>query len=486
VSVRYQKGESNMSTTISPLKQARIDRNWSRALVEDKTEGRIVAVSLERWEHGKSRPRGESRTILCELYRKTAEELGIGDNNAIIGTTRNVPVIEEVPMSDFLRREILSNPGSRLMSLINAWPRRDHRYQELQSAISNIVVEYNASAYETTRRQALKDVALMPILLYAQVPRMQAGNRQKIDTDLLLRHVASGLTSCWHLRRGRDLAFVDESTSEYIRMLSLPMHSPSDTYRKASANLLSQCFRLKGSITEHLHTRDQALSYYQEAINYGVMAESNTEQILANRMMAFSYKRRGPRGYKQALPYAEKAYGLMEKTTPQFIRSFTASGLSSCQAVNGKTEDAKISVMEARDLFDPGVSVPSMYYTESNLLAISAVVSRYDGDWTESIRLWEESLTTSDISAIGSVQGCIQYAETEVSRDDKPRNMDLCVDLVTKSVMGAKELGSEHYLREASEVYNLLRIAWPTEPAIKKLGCEYFGIQKEKQRDLVG
>jgi len=240
--------------------------------------------------------------------------------------------------------------------------------------------------------------------------------------------------------------------------------------------LLSQCFRLKGSVTEHLHSSDQAIPYYREAINYGVMAESNTEQILANRMMAFSYKRQGPQGYRQALPYAEKAYGLMEKTTPQFIRSFTASGLSCCQAVNGKTEEAKISVMEARDLFDPGMSVPSMHYTESNLLAISAVVSRHYGDWAESIRLWKESLVTPDISVTGSVQGCIQYAETEVSRDDKPRNMGLCVDLITKSVTGAKELGSEHYLREASEVYNLLRIAWPREEAVKKLGREYFGM----------
>jgi len=468
-----------MSTsTISALEQVRRNRNWTRAKIEVLTNGLITVPSLKRWERGKGHPCDENLEVLCRLFDLTPQELGY-DRHVIIGATRNVPITEETPtMSEYLRREIFSNPGSRLMSLINAWPRRDYRYQELQGEINHTIVEYNTvvvqdSTYEQTRREALKGLALMPILFTSQT---QAGNRQKIDADLLLKQVAGGLTSCWHLRQGKDLTFVSETTSEYIKWLLPLLSSTSYAYQRASALLLSQCFRLKGSITEHLHTRDQAIPYYREAINYGVVAESDIEQILAHRMIALTYKMQGPRGYRQALPYAEKAYGLMEKTTPQFIRSFTASGLSSCQAVNGKTEDAKISVMEARDLFDPGVSIPSMYYTESNLLAINAIVSRHYGDWTESIRLWKESLATPDISATGSVQGCIQYAETEVLRDDKPRDMDLCISLLTKGITGARELGSKMHENEAGEVYGLLRIAWPREEAVKRLGREHFGM----------
>src|SRR5436305_6736686 len=123
-------------------------------------------------------------------------------------------------------------------------------------------------------------------------------------------------------------------------------------------------------------------------------------------MMACSFWRQGPKGYEEALPYAEKAYGLARsnKGTHRNIQSFTASGLSLCQAVNGHVEDAKVSLAEARNLFDPTMPAPSMYYTESNLIAISADVHEHCGLWQESVDLWAESLIVPDISALGSIQ----------------------------------------------------------------------------------
>lgn len=119
-----------------------------------------------------------------------------------------------------------------------------------------------------------------------------------------------------------------------------------------------------------------------------------------------------------------------------------------------------------------------MYYTESNLIAISANVHQHCGLWQESTNLWEESIAVSDISVDGSIQARINYAKAEVSRDDQDRDMALCVKLLSEAITGAKELGSKHYQQEARKCYDLLRAAWPREQAIKTLGRDYFGIVK--------
>jgi hypothetical protein len=52
--------------------------------------------------------------------------------------------------------------------------------------------------------------------------------------------------------------------------------------------------------------------------------------------------------------------------------------------------------------------------------------------------------------------------------------MDLCITLLTEAIIGAHELNSKRYQHEAREVYDLLRIAWPREDAIKQLGKDHF------------
>lgn len=469
---------------ISLLKQERLNRHWSRAQVEVMT--RIPQRSLENWEEGTAWPRPDNIEALCRLYGKTTKDLGLirTKNYDMIGTgNNNTPNSqEENPiMSDLVRRSALSDLGSYLTGLVSTWPRRNHHYGELQEGINRAIIDHSTligqdASSAISRRQALMSLGLVPIQLIGGVATRPKS--KTADTDTLLTHCAAGITACWYLRRGRDLVFVSDLISSYIAILQPFIYSHSEVYRKASATLLAQSFRLKGSIIEHLRGNGQIA--INEAIRYALMAENITEQTITNRMMAFSYWRQGTQGYEQALPYAETAYGLAksDKSTHRNIQSFAASGFSVCQAVNGKVEDAKISLTEARNLFDPTMSVPFMYYAESNLLAISADIYRHGGHWQESVDLLAKSLVVSDVSALGGIQGRIQYAKIEVSRDDKPRDIDLCITLLTEAITGANELGSKHYIREAREAYSLLRIAWPREQAIKNLGRNHFGVQK--------
>jgi transcriptional regulator with XRE-family HTH domain len=473
-------------STISPLEQARHDKGWTRQMIEDKTEGRVSISTLERWEKGKHKPNTQGLEVLCNLYGKTPEEVGFGQNrvSVIMGSIISTPTIEETPiMSDTIRRMMLGNLGTKLTGLVGLWPKRNYYYEDLQAEIHRTVIDYNAvvaldpTTYEQTRRDALHSMALIPLELIGGLAMIEKGQMQKTDTDVLLKYVASGIAGCWYLRRGRDLAFVNDLTSTYIALLRPLIHSQSDAHRRASATLLSQCFRLKGDIIKHLDTPDSAIPYYHDAIHYALLAENQTEQAITNRVMSLFYEQQGMQGYKQALDCAQSAYGLLRKDTPKLIHSFIASGLSLMSAVNGKTDEARHMLAEAYNLFDPSVPIPSVLYTESNLLAISAHVSEHCGQWVKAIGLCEKSLTTPNTSsALGSVQRRIQYAKTEVSRDDKPRNMDLCTKLLSEAVTGAKELNSKLFIREARACYNLLRVAWPREQAIKALGREHFGV----------
>ena len=469
---------------ISLLKQERLKRGWSRAKVEALTERRIIQVSLERWEDNKSWPRSDNIEELCKLYGKNARELGLDRSSAIMGGGNINATIsqEENPiMTDIVRRAIFGNLGTQLTGLIDLWPKRDYHYEELQGEINKAIGDYNVivahdNSYELTRRQAVKDMALVPVQLVGGLSIIEAGKVQKTDTDILLKHCAAGITACWYLRRGKELLFTSDLTSLYISILRPMISSHSEAHRKAAATLLSQNFMLKSNLARGLQDDvQQAIAYEEQAIQYALMAENVTEQLIANREMAVVYWQR--KKYKLALPYAEKAYGLMTKDTPKIIRSLATSGLSLVQATTGHKDDAKISLKEARDLFDPRDSIVSISYSEAILTLGAAQVYRQIGNFEESITLHAKSLTIPDISAMGAIQTRIHYALTEVSRDDKPRDMGLCVKLLTEGITGAKELGSERYESEAHEVFNLLRVAWPRENAVKMLGREHFGLK---------
>jgi tetratricopeptide (TPR) repeat protein len=465
----------------SQLEQERRSRGWSRAYVEKISD--IPPDTLYDAERGLHEPNQNTRDALCSLYKKSAKELGLDKSDRMgVGNCTKAPTSqEEEPMSDLIRREIFRNLGSRLTSLVDAWPKRNYQYAELQEGISQALLGYNAvvavaPTYEQTRRQAVKDLILVPMQLTGGIALISSGKAPKADTDLLLKHCAAGISACWYLRRGKELTFVSDAISTYISLLRPLIYSLSGNYRKASATLLAQCFILKSKLASALQDDDQAIAYEEEAIRYALMAENVTEQAIANREMALLYWRR--KKYKLALPYAETAYGLAKsnKPTPKIILSFTASGLSFCQAACRKTEDAQISLKEAHDLFDPAMFIPSMPYNEAVLTSVTAYIKQQRGLWKESTDLYQQ-YKTFPTSALGAIEHNIAYAKAEVSRDDRPRDMDLCITLLTEGITEATELDSQWYVREAHEVFDLLRIVWPHENAVKQLGKDHFGLK---------
>lgn len=67
------------------------------------------------------------------------------------------------------------------------------------------------------------------------------------------------------------------------------------------------------------------------------------------------------------------------------------------------------------------------------------------------------------------VEAMINQVLAEVQREDRARIMEVCIDLWTAGMQGARALRSEQWFNEACIAYAAMRGAWPTEKRIKSL-----------------
>jgi hypothetical protein len=445
----------------------------------------IPQRSLENWEEGIAFPREENIRLLCKLYGKGAKQLGLDRSSAIMGIENNAPTIQEgIVMSDLIRRAFFGDLGSKLNGLVLRWPHRNYHYEELQTEIDKAVLAYNAAveydaAYAATRRNALKSLGLTAIQLCggATITASSKTRNKMVDMDTVLAYCAAGIAAAWYLRharhrvnsgRGKDLLFAYDLASTYVTILEPIMAKQSEVYRKAAASLLAQSFMLKGSLAQCLENSDQAIPFGAQAIEYSDLAGNLRLEAFANRMMAqFQY---GAKKYEQALTFSERAAALIKLgNLDKLTQSWIYSGLTYCQAFNGQVDHSVTSLTLARDLFDPHALLPAcMQYNQGVLDNCGGVASLRNGNYQEAADFFDEHMTLGSL-----IEAKLGRANVEVLRDDKERDRDLAVSLWTQGITEARELGSKHFIDRAYESYNLLRAAWPTEDAVKKLR-EYF------------
>jgi hypothetical protein len=72
-------------------------------------------------------------------------------------------------------------------------------------------------------------------------------------------------------------------------------------------------------------------------------------------------------------------------------------------------------------------------------------------------------------SALGRIETLITEVKVEVSRDDRTRDMDWCIDHWTQGITGAKTLQSQQRINEAMQVYTIMNAVWPGEKRIHDL-----------------
>ena len=353
-------------------------------------------------------------------------------------------------------------------------------YHELQAALiaeleDNIAMHPD---HDISRRDALRFLASLPIEacgLSALQPVLKYEN-----TELLLQ-CAAGITACWHLKKGKDLAFVADTVAKYVPTLKELVKLTTGTQRKDTAELLAQCFLIQSTLARHMTSNQAAIRYAKQAESYGKMANNTTLEILALRMqsIACTYDDQ----WEQALQASQQAKLLIEiqrshRTEDKhpispLVQSCVYAILATCQAYHGQKQEALSSLGKAHETFfaqSPDEPVPVWVYHNQGVLVLNdGDTHRYLGMHAEAVDSFAQIRTCADKSELTHTEALLREVTTEVNRDDQPRDMERCIDLWTQGAQRALALKSKQRQKEVLLVYTAIRAAWPSEQRIKDL-----------------
>lgn len=435
----------------------------------------VSKATMHRWEKKGDIPQPYHLGKLCELYGISARELGFSE-----------PVAEEQPaIGEELEPDVLALFRAtylplRLLRLVCSW--HSARYHELQRMIG--LELGNNTMNDLNRRDALRFLALLPLEITNLSPRSAIFTH---PNEEILSQCAAGIIACWHLRKGKELVFASNTLSAYIPTLKAMVQTAPAAQRKAAAELLVQCFLLKVPLAWNLTTATDAIAYAQQATHYCTLVGSRLLEVAAMRATAaaFSYANQ----WGQALQAAEKAKYILEqkeKSTPlqpigepipHLVASYVYAGLATYQAYDGRKEDALHALKKAHQtFFERNTDEPAPIWIDHNIgnLLVN------DGETHLYLNLFGQSKSSLEqidtmyahdttISMTGRINALIAQVTAEVSRDDKPRDMEWCVDRWQRGIKGAKAVKSQKHFGEAIQAYTAMRAAWPGEQRVKDL-----------------
>ncbi len=475
------------------MERARLSaaREKANLTVEEAAERvGVHPTTYRRWEKGLMFPRPYARRQLCKTYGMSAEELGlVRDRKDSQKAQKRAPIVQAQvqapsPLSDApdgvgesYAAFRATNAILHFLHIINNWPVHTARYHHDLQAVIALEVEDNSMMQEPlNRREALRALAGLSIELCSLSALMPV---LKHPVDEILPRIAAGITACWYLRKGKDLTLASEMISAYIPTLQEIVHTASEeTQRKAAADLAAQSLLLKAVLTRHVdgcNAVERAAAYAQQAETYGEFAESHLITVIALRTQAAIYYYGNY--HEKALHAVQKAKYLIEThrdaSIPMLAQSKVYVGLARSQAYYGKKQDALTSLKKAHATFfaqPQNEPVPIWIdYDEASLILWDGMTHHHLDMHKEALDSFAQTNQTKHDNLTTYYEIMLDEVLTEVSRSDKPRNMEFCIDRWTQGIEGAKTLQSNQRFNEATQAYIAMRAIWPSEKRIKEL-----------------
>jgi transcriptional regulator with XRE-family HTH domain len=464
------------------LEDERLDRNWTQEYVAERIG--VDPATVRRWESGVHKPRSRQYRQLCKLFGKEQEVRSLHAQEEVQTSREERKILlltnssnEEI---DAYTRFQKSDLTIRLEHLVGMWTIRNvnARYHELQPLLMQELEQKDNNMQENamSRRDALRRLASLPIEMCGLSLLRPILVRSEEE---ILAQCAAGITACWYLRKGKDLAFASDTISRYIPTLKEIARIGSATQCKDAAELLAQSFLLKSTLAWHISTSN-AVSHAQTAEQYAQAAQNMLLQIVALRTQAAALCYAN--SWDQALHTAEKAKYLLETTRgipiPQQVHSYVYAGLATYQAYHGHKQDALTSLRKAHTaFFAPQLAnevVPIWIdHSIGNLLINDGLTHYHLGQHKAALdsynQISEQHANDSTIPEACYVESLVNQVMAEVDRDDQPRDMERSITLWVQGIEGAKTLQSDQRFNEAVVAYTAMRAVWPGEQRVRKL-----------------
>jgi DNA-binding SARP family transcriptional activator len=207
---------------------------------------------------------------------------------------------------------------AQLITVVDHWLGQAISCDHLQALLDQEILGFdimkplfNDGAYLHSRRQALITIATLPVALWTSV---QQGITSASMTEKLLTRCAANITSLWHLLKGSELSFIEQTLSTYVLTLVTLAQQPSP-YQKTAARLASQTYRLYGIIALHRNNLKARENYCQQALYFSEIAENASLVVSAYISLAstFYYEKNPVKAaqiYLKALKQEEEIFPL--------------------------------------------------------------------------------------------------------------------------------------------------------------------------------
>jgi transcriptional regulator with XRE-family HTH domain len=463
------------------LREARLKKRLTREQAAERLG--VDPTTVKRWENGTSTPQPINLYSITEVYGITLQQLGISE----FPSTEETPIAtqnamdfegedEEDAITVFRKQDITS----RLTQLVWNWLLTCHhaRYQELQTLIALELEGYSRMHPDTiNRRNALRRMALFAIDLCA-LSAYQPVIKRPIEE--ILTYCASGIVACWYLRKGKELAFVNDAVSKYIPTLKELVKSAPEPQRKAAADLLAQSLLLKATCVEQLYGNYAAsLQYRKQAETYSEQTGNLALSVATMRAQAVSYDYAD--NWERAMHTTIKAKNAMEsaetKEVPSLmLQSYVYVGLASYQAHTGTMykQDVLAFIERAEEAFraaqENKETAPIWIgYDEGNLLLHRGRAYHHLGMPQKAIDSFARIGNLKDSFETYRVEALINQTMAEVNREDRSPDMAFCIDRWKQGIQGAIALHSNEKFTRAVQVYTTMRAVWRGEQRIKNL-----------------
>ncbi len=474
----------------SALLEARLEKDLTQAQVAEYTGVDVGTVS--RWERGIHQPYACHSKKLCELFGKTAQELGLVPSEAEADPSPSVPAVSpkgDTTIAKYIQRDI----ELRLQYTISDW-----LYCEKPSGSSSAVLQHrlhreledysmdeqpkqNPKDTDINRRAALHRLALFPIKSWG-LDTLNAA--PKWAAEDLLPHCAAGITACDYLSKGQreDMNLAYEVLTTYLNPLK-DIVDQSSQHRQEAAELVAQALLIKATLSVHRDGPKRATSYGKQAMIYSKESGNIPLRLASLGGLAWMYS--CDKQERQALETVLQAQALLQKQQkkglpiPTSIQSSIFGEAAKYQACNGLDEDALIAIHEAKDAFfasdQPNDDTPAFVDANySNLILDDGLTYYYLEQHEKALEVFAQAIDPKTLTPkvpIASLRTHVEIInnQTLASLKSPKKHMELSIKLWKAGIQGAIDLRSEQRFGEALTAYAIMQALWPGDKRIKEL-----------------
>ncbi len=446
------------------LRRERELKGWSQRALAGfiNTNEQIV----NRWESGHHKPNRHFQTQLCQIFGKSAVELGFMDEPEVTNERKEA-------QSEVDREYLLEYPFSHQL-------KEDNEQQEISSLFSQAVPQdiiSPANEQGSIDLNKLRRLLLKGTLGLATGASLSELGPLVINQPTSITILNEGFTAkanatiryCWQLYYNGETFLLELFLPTFLTQVASLVQQPSK-YQKQLSYITSQAYQLFCELATDRENYGSALDFGQQALIYAEHAEDIDLRVAILMRLANLYFHRKQSVY--ALRTYQQAIPLLNNASPLLCGRIYA-GLAEVYAMRNQKQDALSYIGLAHDHYPIQPQYDRAYYythiTRYSLYVFGEGQTRlYLNQPKEASKQFtyvEEQLLEAETETLARVD--LFYYQAEASR--MLGDLENSSTYVQKAVKLARDANSRLYYNKILATYQEMRKKWQHESKVSDL-----------------